>query len=79
MDYKKKESNSKKADKIAAIAEKSVEVAVKFLSTIEDREARIMALVTLYNTTGDKSFLKEACNLAETDEDVLRIVEYSKI
>jgi hypothetical protein len=79
MDYKRKESDSKKADKIIAIAEKSIEVAMRFLSTIEDREARIQALVNLYNITRDLSLLKEACELAETDEDILRIVEYSKI
>lgn len=66
------------AEKVEKIAEKDVELAEKVVRSFEDREAKIFGLVTLYNITENPEFLKSAVETAETDEELLMIVERSK-
>ncbi len=70
--------DTKLVEKVLAIAEKDVNLAFKVVKNLEDREARIMGYIYLYNFTCDEAFLELAINEAETDDDLLRIVEYSK-
>ncbi len=70
--------DTKLVEKVLAIAEKDVNLAFKVVNNLEDREARIMGYIYLYNFTRDEAFLNLAINEAETDDDLLRIVEYSK-
>ncbi len=74
----RKVRDTKLVERVLAIAEKDVELAFRVVSSLEDREARIMGYVYLYNFTRDEAFLDLAISEAETDDDLLRIVEYSK-
>ncbi len=78
MDFLKKLRDSKIADNILKIAKKDLDFAEKVCLNLEDHEAKVMALVSLYTYTNDKKFLELAVKSAETDSDYLRIVEYSK-
>ncbi|MET1124202.1 MAG: hypothetical protein ABWW66_02920 [Archaeoglobaceae archaeon] len=63
------------AERIVSVAEKSVELARKVASNIEDPAAKVQAFLNLYRFTGDEEFLKLALEAAEDDDDYLRIVE----
>jgi len=67
------------AEKVEKIAEKDVELAERVVKSLEDREARIFGLIALYNLTYNPEYLKSAVEAAETDDDLLLIVERSKI
>ncbi len=66
------------AEKVEKIAEKDVELAEKVVRSLEDREARIFGLVVLHNITENMEYLKNAIETAETDEELLLIIERSK-
>ncbi|WP_202318603.1 hypothetical protein [Archaeoglobus neptunius] len=74
----RKVRDSKIAQKIGDIVEKDPDIAAKVAEDLEDREAKIYAMMVLYNFSGDKKFLEKALSIAETDEDHLRIIEYSE-
>ena len=77
MEIVKKIVDSKKADLVEELAELDFEKAKRVAEEIEDREAKIQALISLYNVSKDGDFLDRAISLASSDEDFLRIVEYS--
>ncbi len=65
------------AEKVERIAEKDVDLAEKVVRSFENREAKIFGFLTLFNLTGNSQYLKDAVEMAETDEDYLMIVERS--
>ena len=73
----RKIKDTRLVEKVLIIAEKDVTLAFKVVSSLKDREARIMGYVYLYNFTSDDAFLDLAINDAETDDDLLRIIEHS--
>jgi hypothetical protein len=79
MDLTKKVKDARKADFVEKIAEKDFEMALKIAEEIEDVEAKIQALIAIFNSSGDPAFLQQAEEIAQTDEDLLRIVEYARM
>lgn len=66
------------AEKVEKIAEKDVNLAEKVVRSFEDREAKIFGFLTLFKLTRNPDYLKDAVEMAETDEDYLMIVERSE-
>ncbi len=77
MDPKLKLRDSRMADNIIRIAEKDLDLAERVCMSLRDREARIMCLLNLYRFTSSDRFLHLAIEMAESDEDYLRVIEYS--
>lgn len=67
----------KLAEMVEKIAEKDFQQAEKIVNSLEDREAKIYGLLTLFRVSGKDGYLQSAINIAETDEDYLSIIENS--
>ena len=71
--------DTKKADFIGKIVDEDLELALKMVERIEDREAKSFAYLHIFNTTRDEEFLNEsvgnACKCENKDRMLLLIVE----
>ncbi len=75
MEVRRRIRESMIADNITTIARKDLTLAKDIANSLKDREAKVLALLNLYSFSGDSEFLILAKEFAESDDDLLRIVE----
>ena len=75
MEVRRRIRESMIADNITTIARKDLTLAKDIANSLKDREAKILAFLNLYSFSGDSEFLILAKEFAESDDDLLRIVE----